>query len=292
MAVTSIWHVWSGETWDDDAEGARSYTELYRVTSNDPAESPQAIKAAVGGPGTAHPTDPTAFLRSRSASRSSESRLVWEVTLTYGFDPKDPDDPVDNPLNEPTKYRWTAGAYTKPTIKDRNDDAVVNSAGDYFDPPPEVEEPRWSVNVQKNVASVPLAVLTYAGRVNSAGFTVDGVSVLAEKAKIIALDISEYQEKNDIGYRVFTYTVEFREEGWGLEVLDQGYRIIDPADATKRVDILVDDEETPPGKQRPSVPVLLNGAGGKLANPSPTTAVFLTFPVHKTLDFTVLPGIS
>lgn len=287
MAILAANHVWSGESWEDDEEGPRGYQALYRVISNNPTESPLAVRAAVPSLRSAYPSDPAAYLVKRSATRSSESRLVWEVTLTYEFDPEDPEEPEESPLDEPPKFRWTAGQYTKPVIKDRDNEAIVNSAGDYFDPPPEIEDVRWTVNIQKNVASVPAAVLTYAGRVNESSFTVDGVSVLAEKARIVSLDIGELQEKNEINYRVFTCAIEFREEGWDLELLDQGYRI---KDGTDLKDILIADENG--DEQRPSSPVLLDGLGAELTDPSPETAVFLMFPVHKLLDFSVLPGIT
>lgn len=287
MAITAVQLIWSGPAFADDSEGVVGYTQTYRVYSNTALESAINVRAALPLPGAPYPGDPKATVKSRSADRPDNSRLVWDCTVQYEFDPEDPEDPEDNPLDEPIKFRWTAGLYTKAVIKDRDDKAIVNSAGDYFDPPPEIEEIRWSVNVQENVASVPLAILTYANRVNQNSFTIDGVTVDAEAAKVIALDISEFKEKNDIGYRTVTYTIEFREEGWDLEMLDQGFRI---KDAGELKDILVEDEDG--NENRPSAPVLLNGDGGKLTDPTPENAEFLTFPVHKLLDFAVLPGTT
>lgn len=287
MAVTSVTHVWSGETWSDDLTGEREYQGLYRVISNVPNENPQNVRSASGLPaiGSAFDTDPGAFARRRTARRLEESRLVWEVTVDYAN--LSLDAPPESPLDEPAKYRWTAGQYTRACIEDRNGDAVVNSAGDYFDPPPEVEDVRWSVNIQANVAEVPAAILNYAGAVNNAGFTVDGVSVDTGAAKIIGLDISELQERNDIEYRTITLVLEFRAEGYDLRLLDQGFRI---KDGTELKDILIEDEDGE--KNRPSSPVLLDGAGAVLEDPSPTTAEYLTFEVDKRLAFSVLPGIS
>lgn len=287
MAITAVQLVWSGPAFNDDVEGAVGYTETYRIYSNDVNESVVNVRNALPALGTPHDDDPKATVKSRSADRPDNSRLIWDGVVTYEFDPEDPDDPEDNPLDEPVKFRWGGSLYTKPVIKDRDGNATVNSAGDYFDPPPEIEVPSFQVNVQANVASVPLVVLTWAGRVNESSFTVDGVGVDAEAARIIALDIGEYQEKNDIGYRVFTYTIEFREEGWDLEMLDQGFRIKD-GDTLK--DILIEDEDGT--KNRPSAPVLLDGSGAKLTDPTPENAVYLTFPVYKLLDFSSLPGIS
>lgn len=287
MAITAVQLLWSGPAFSDDSEGSVGYTQTYRVYSNTPLESPVNVRAALPDIGTSYPGDFKATVKSRSADRPDTSRLVWDCTVNYEFDPEEPDDPEENPLDEPIKFRWTSELYTKPVIKDRDDKAIVNSAGDYFDPPPEAEESRWSVNVQANVAQVPLAVLTYPGRVNEFSFSVDGVDVDAEAARIIALDISEQKEKNDINYRTLTYTLEFREEGWDLEMLDQGFRI---KDAGELKDILVEDEDG--NKARPSAPVLLDGAGSQLTDPDPDNAEFLTFPVYKLLDYSELPGIT
>jgi hypothetical protein len=39
----------------------------------------------------------------------------------------------------------------------------------------------------------------------------------------------------------------------------------------------------------PSTPALLDGSGGVLSNPSPSTAVFKTFNAYKTRTFSSLP---
>ena len=41
-----------------------------------------------------------------------------------------------------------------------------------------------------------------------------------------------------------------------------------------------------------TTPVLLDGNGAVLANPSPATAVFANYQVYEEKDFTVLPGVS
>lgn len=293
MAVTNVDLVWSGETWDDTIEGQRAYRELYRVISNDPQESAQNVRGAAGIPalGAAFVSDAAAIAISRSASRLDTTRLVWEVTVEYEIPELEPTDP-DNPLNDPVRIRWTSSLERVPAFKDINDEAIVNSAGDYFDPPPEKDQAVWTINIQFNAAVVPAAIISYAGAVNSGAITIDGIAIATEQARMVGLDISEVQERNEISFRTVTLGVAVVDDGdpsldWDLSILDQGFRIKEEMELK---DILIPDEDG--NSQRPSSPVLLDGMGAKLTDPSPNSAVFLDFSVTQKLDFTVFPGIS
>lgn len=297
MTITDVELQWAGPAFSDDFEGSVGYTEHYRVYSNNPQESANAVRSALPAIGTGYGGDPDAIVKTRTADRIEESRLVWDCTVEYNFDPSDPNaaqeiGPEADPTEEFIKFRWTSQLYTKAVIKDRLGDAIVNSAGDYFDPPPEIEDVRWQVNVQANVTAVPLAVLDFAGAINDAAFTIDGVPVNEKAGRIIAIDISELKLKNEIFYRTFTYTVEFR-PSWDLELLDQGFRRSDyeggPDGGYGQVDILIPDEDG--NESRPSAPVLLDGFGQPLNNPSPDNAVFLDFEVYDQIDFSQLPGV-
>lgn len=288
MAIVSVDHVWSGETWDDDVTGPRGYQALYRVVSDDPLESPQSVRTAAGLPvlGDAFPTDVSAFVRRRKARRLDSTRLVWEVDIEYEFGLE------ALPENDPAIIRWTSSLERVPAIKDINGEAIVNSAGDYFDPPPEKDLPIWTISIQFNASSIPTAIISYAGSVNDGAITIDGMSVAAEQAKIVGLDIGERQERNDIEFRTITLSIAVADDGdsslnWDLSLLDQGFRI---KDGTDLKDILIEDEDG--NKNRPSCPVLLDGNGAKLTDPSPSTAVFMDYEVTQKLDFTVFPGIS
>jgi hypothetical protein len=289
MAIVSVDHVWSGETWSDDVTGPRGYEALYRVISNDPAESPQNVRAASGLPalGAAFATDASAFARRRRARRLDASRLVWEVTVTYEFGIEQP---PESPLDEPVKIRWTSSLERIPAIKDLDGEAIVNSAGDYFDPPPEKDAVGWTIVIQYNAATVPTGILGFAGAVNNAGITVDGISIATERCRVVGLDISEIQERNDIEYRTVTlslYALDPDEDGFDLSLLDQGFRI---KDGTDLKDILIEDEDG--NENRPSSPVLLDGSGAKLSDPSPSTAVFMDYEVTRKKDLSAFPGIT
>lgn len=292
MSITSVTEIWSGETWSDELSGAREYDKLYRVISDNPAESAATVRSAGGIPalGAAYGADAGAFCRSRSARRIDDSRLVWEVTAR--FSTIENEEPAD-PLSREPKIRWTSQMILKPVIRDLNGDACVNSAGDYFDPPLEQEFPRWIVNIQWNATVVPTGILSYVGAINSGAIVIDGVAIAAERARVVGIDISEVQVENETAFRSITIGVEVRhadDDPFDVEALDQGYRIVDPEDPSKRVDILIEDEDG--NSNRPSAPVLLDGSGGKLADPDPDNAVFITFETVPRADLTTFPGIG
>lgn len=225
MAILENNEVWRGESGSDVANGERKYVRKFQIISDDPNETFSAVRAVL--PTGAHPDDASAYVSERSWTRSEESRLVWDAEITYEFKLEDPAEP---PLDRAPKIRWSSSLIVKPVVKDINGNAVTNSAGDYFDPPPEAEFPRATATIQFNAAAVPVAILSYIGAVNAAAVTIDGVSIAAERARVVGLDIGEEDEENDEAFRAVTVVVECRDEedeSFDLNELDQGFRIRD-----------------------------------------------------------------
>lgn len=231
-----------------------------------------------------HPTMPLLLCRKLKWKQDRKSPLHSVVTADYSSEPlnQSDQDQEENPLSRRAKIRWNTAKYQKAIDRDVDGDAVVNSAGDYFDPPPQVDRSRWTATVQKNLASVPSWIIDYTDAVNDSPFTFQGLSVGTRVAKIMSIEISDQQVENDIPFFVFGYTLEFRPETWKLLVLDQGMRHIF---GTDRFQIL--DDRSPP---RPvTSPVCLDGEGQKLAEPDTENAVFLEFDAYEEKDFSVLP---
>jgi hypothetical protein len=292
MAITSVERVWSGETFSDELSGAREYEIQYRVHSNDPEELAVTVRnhPDIAAKGSAFEGDPEAICTGRRATRPDNSRLIWDVTAAFAVQ-ENPGQDNDNPLNDPVQIRWTSSLYTRPVIRDNDGDAIVNSAGDFFDPPPEKTFVMWTANIQFNVSARPAGIRAYAGAVNNDAITIDGDAIAARRARVMGLDITEYQYRNDIPFKTVTVAIDCLDDddpdGFDLVLLDQGFRT-KVAGVLK--DILIEDEDNE--WARPSSPVLLNGAGGQLGDPSPSSAVFLTFQVSKLRDLTYFPGVT
>ncbi len=226
MTITAVTEVWKGDTTSGSANGERDYTRHFRVYSDDVNESPVTVRLAL--PGGAHPNDASAYASKKSASRIDESRLIWDGEVEYQFKLQDPNtDAVE--LNP--KVRWTSSLAVISIARDLFGRPIVNSAGDYFDPPVEREITRLTANVQFNAVAPPVGLLDYSGAVNNAPISINGVDVVAERAKVTAIDIGEVQkDANDNEYQSVTFAVECRsadDDGFDLELLDQGFRIRD-----------------------------------------------------------------
>ncbi len=177
----------------------------------------------------------------RKVTQDDGAPRKWTIEAEYSSKPIKENESEENPLNRPARIRWRTANYRQAIWKDINDKAILNSAGDYFDPPVEVDRAYWTVSVSKNVADVPTFMLDYENAVNNAAITIGGVVIGQYEAKISDIEVSELKIEGDYQYFEFSYTLERRREKWiPLKVLDQGYRQIDPANSEKRIHIMDD----------------------------------------------------
>lgn len=281
MAVLTAKKIADGRGGDEEFRGnktVRSYTDVYRVVTNNFTDEAAVVRSILPQIGSVYSFDARAFLRRVSTSQSI-AKTVWIANLFYSTEFEVEPDPTD----DPARITWGFEKFQRAVFEDKDGKGIVNSAGDPFDPTVMIDDSRQIVTLRKNLGFVPSWILTYRDAVNLAAFTVDGVSVGARIGKIDDIQISEVQERNDIFYRALTLKIAMNPDTWDTKVLDQGFRKKDPSDGTKRNNIISDDG-TDPAK-----PVLLDGSGAVLANPTAATAVFLEFTILKEKDFSVLP---
>jgi hypothetical protein len=233
-----------------------------------------------------HPVLVGHLCRSIKVTQDNGAPRQWTIEAEYSSKPTKEDESEENPLNRPARIRWRTSNYQKAIWQDINSKAILNSAGDYFDPPVEVDRAYWTVSVSKNVADVPVWILDYENGVNNAAITIGGVVIGQHEAKLSDIEISELKIEGDYQYFEFSYTLERRREKWiPFKVLDQGLRFKSGSD---RKHIM--DQSTPP---RPvSSPRLLDGSGAVLSNPTPDNAVYRDFTVYYARNFSVLPGVT
>jgi hypothetical protein len=210
----------------------------------------------------------------------------WTIEATYSSKPIKDNQAEENPLNRPAQIEIETASYRRAIWQDIDGKATLNSAGDYFDPPIEIDVAYWTFRVKKNVADIPTWILDYENAVNNAAFTIRGLSVGQYEAKISNIRVGDLKIEGDYQYFEFTYQMERRREKWiPLKILDQGLRYKSEAN---RKHIM--DNSTPP---RPvSSPRLLDGAGNVLADPTPENAKYREFTVYYARNFSVLPGVT
>lgn len=260
--------------------GIRTYQRQFRLVTDSRSDGPYAIGSHASLPriGSVHPEDASAWCRELTVD-NDEPYVGWTVTANYSSERE----LSETPTSDPAVITWDSEQFQKPLIQDKDGDAVVNSAGDFFDPPAMMDDSRRVVTVQKNLTAVPAWILDYQDAVNSDSFSVDGVTIAIGTAKMQRVSVGAEDIRNGIAFRQVTFTMHLQRDGWDMQILDAGFRRIDPGDSTKRIAISLDDGT------EPATPALLDGSGGLLSNPTPANAVFKTFSVYKTRTFSSLP---
>lgn len=265
--------------------GRRTYSRTFKIDSDSKSDTAFDIGSVSGLPviGDAFPDDANAFCKRISVSCQAGYKY-WTVQCDY-------DDTYDNanttPSDDETQISWSSELFQRPAWKDKDGDAVLNSAGDPFNPPVMRDDHRTVCRIVKNASTVPTYVLTYPNAVNSTAFTIDGVTVAQRYAKISNVAVSEAKRRNGVVFRTVNIEMQIRNQTWDFEILDAGFRRLDPSDSSDRI-LIVNDDET-----LPTDPVLLDGSGAVLSDPDTTNAVFGTFRVYEELNFIgTIPGCT
>lgn len=291
MSVLAIYPIAPRSAESEGPDNSKA-TRRWRIDVSSKLDTEQTIKASGVLPSQYEPLPDNVFmtLRKLSLQHHSESPLSWVATGEYSSAPlsqkerEKQDNP--NPLNRSATRRWSTTQYKVPVEKDIEGNAVVNTAGDAYDPPPEKDSSHWSVTITKNVSSVPAFIIDYQDAINDDEIEIGGLTVPAKMAKIQAIEIGDLMEENNVSFYQFSYTIEFNKDTWVLSLLQQGLRQKKSGDATARLPC-VDDDDDPV-----TSPVLLDADGYQLADPQASSGVYVDHDVYEEKDFTVLPGIE
>ncbi len=292
MAVISFDEIHTGRDAEDEVDrrrGVRRYTRVFRVVTSTPYDEGSVVLAYGPGIGSVYgPEDMFAFCRRRKATNESFSKRIWIATYLYSTE----FEPQEDPLQDPAEITWETEWYEVPVWKDINGKCPTNSAGYPYDDPVLMKDgSRLTVTVRKNVANPPAWILSWSDCLNLYDFTIDGLAVSAECAKIHRVSISGVQTRNDIMYRVLTLAIAIRpskiilpgvEEAWMLTPEDTSFYQININNPSKRIPTIMDDGTYP------TKPLPLDGIGFQLADPSPDNIVFRHFDVYEKKNFGAL----
>lgn len=173
-----------------------------------------------------------AKLRLRSRE---DSPYLYDLEAEYESDASDGGGggPDTDPLDEPPEFEYTWVSY-KRFIDSGFDETIgtpnstqpqrlrpigfVNSAGEPFDPQPEIDDDRLVLTFSRNEATFnPRVAMAYANSVNA-----DPISG-AEAGQLLLKPIrASIAVKNGIWYWKKRYEIHFRWEGWDMRQLDHG----------------------------------------------------------------------
>lgn len=227
-----------------------------------------------------HPSNGFFTARKLDPKQMSQSPFAWMVTVQYSTEPlnEDEDEP-ENPLDKPLRVSWDSELSQTFTTKDRNDKPMLNSAGDPLEPI-EKDDVRWMIRLTKNFSSVPSWVANYVNKVNSSSVTIQGLTLEPRTCKVQSLRIGEMQVQNDVSFMEVSVEIAYKPDTWDAVRLDEGFHYLNGSSEPTKI-TLSDGSE-------PSEPVLLDGDGGILANPTPDNAHYLNYRVYEEADLNTL----
>lgn len=174
--------------------------------------------------------DSGALVRSITAKRDKKAPTKWTVIVTYKAVPPpgggDEDDDSETP---PTHFaimqdvNWGSENTQEEAIKDKDGNAVVNSAGDKFDPPLAFTIPILVLNISRNEprtggqAFAASKITTYVNFVNDSAFW----GFAQDKVLCTGISASPTEINGHKAWRV-TYTFKIKESTWEFEPLEYG----------------------------------------------------------------------
>ncbi|MGE0105122.1 MAG: hypothetical protein AB7G12_12805 [Thermoanaerobaculia bacterium] len=244
-----------------------------------------------------HPEDPTMTRRDLSIDPLPETPLAWEAIAHYSSAPIEDIESEINPLLRPMKVRISAHETERYTIVDREDRQMTTSAGEPFDPIV-IDDTRFLIECELNVAAIPSWFLSGKNRTNSNQFAINFVG----GPKQFAVDTCQFKpvgmtetisvEIDGVGtvnYATLRFNLDFREETWDYQPEDKGFWFIH---SNGDVYHIVWKDEF--GQwHKVDQPQYLDGSGGLLVGVNeevdPDEIVRLRFGVHKQMNFGAIP---
>lgn len=292
MSIISVEEMLGARSGGIDASWKRTYRRAWRVVTDTQWTGALAVRTSIpvslgnryqlkDDAGTVYEHDDAAFAMKVDASVDSaaEDDRTWTVTVDYG--PFDPTQFPENPIDQPLKISWGSNRFERTCDETAPDsdgatEAIVNSAGDYFDPPIAMDDSRPTLKIVRNEPTYdPHYAYLWKDTLNQDAW--NGFDPATVK---MVTPLGELQYNPLCGfYYTITYEFEINEDGWVRKVLDQGLRILDDTG---------DDQEQALDQKGQAVtsPVLLDGNGAKLA--SGDDPFYLEFKIYKEADYSVL----
>lgn len=304
MAVLYVEELFEGRGGKDTVDKKYEHARVFEVRTDDPADDEMTAGAASGLPrnGDEHPTNSAATMQNISCFNLPDDPTLWIVTCEYKTDldkdhakevagPNEAGESVENegavaeraenPLDRPAVYSVESEQTTEIAEYDWIGTEIVNSAGDPYDPPPQIEVSYPVISVEKNFpVGAPILDLgiqaLYYDCVNDDVWHGIDIGLL----RIVKIGTS-YNFENGVAFGRVKFQMKLKWKGWLLKIADAGFNYLtDGGTAKKRIDVEIGSGIFP------DQPTPLNGGGQPLAIGSPV--IFNEYQVYRTLSYNVL----
>lgn len=263
---------------DERTEKSRSFWLRLTATTDDAS----AIQSSgyVPVPGDFHPTQSTLRVSHITVQRAAGQLWKWTAHYRNQFTTEQQERAtVPNPLDRNIVWDIAPQTGQRPVQKNISGRALLNSARDVQLPLHEVPRSTALINGRKNCSRIPDWYWDLTDYINTEAFYIAQYDRTAPPKTLLFRPgpVSTAKTENGFLYMVVHFSLESREH-WQYRRLDQGYYMLDENDSGTKKRILVDGEW-------PSEPVLLDGGGMPLDDPSIDTAYELEDDVIETRSF-------
>ena len=234
-----------------------------------------------------HPSNP--FFTVRNVKLSVYKGLIWKCVANYSTRPLTQEEQEQqtepNPIFRQVKISWRSEQRSKVITKDRSGNPVINTAGDPFDPPPEMPWDTLVFHFRLNSAVPPFWVDEYLNSVNDAAINILGRPIPAGYAKFQNPSGGDQEQENGVFYYPVEWDISVDVQTWQLEILNAGMRHKPTAEAEPVACVDADKKEV-------TAPWPLDEAGKQITEPTISNVVVKQFDVYTPLNYSLLPGVN
>lgn len=219
----------SGRTGSADDKLVRNYEEVWALLMTTPYDDPWVVLNTPGIPQRYQPYTSDGFARCINAScqlagDDNGTGTLWDVTCRYSTKYDVAQQP-ENPVNRPPRFSLSLAHFSTPAVRDNGlvsgtRQAILNYAGDVYNPPPELDDSRMTLVARRNEAVLPFAAMNlYKDAVNSDAW--NGCD--PRTVKLFNVSCGEVQYESGYQFYEVQYEFQYNPDTWDLRLLEHGY---------------------------------------------------------------------
>lgn len=259
MAVIKLAEVPNGRTraevLNSDPPEIRYGRRFIAVTDDKTDHEPDILThGSCPQPFDAHPDDPFAKLINRKAELIPDTLHGWYIVAEYSTNWREPETEDDPSMFRDRVTIGTSHVQQPLYFDAETGDAILNTAGDPFDPPLMVDYALTTFQIEKNVLTKPAWLLSLRNTVNDAAITIRGVNIGIKEARLTDVTITDKLYHNLIPYFTVGLSIEADARTQLARVLNDGLFEINASTGKKQRIRFAGDEVAHP------VPLDSNGA--------------------------------
>lgn len=203
-----------------------------------------------------------------------------------------------SPVDRRVKITRSFDKVDRPLWKDRNEEAILNSASDPFLEPVVVGRSMSVINISCNLLEDPAWLDDLADKINADTVTVRGRTYEPGTLMFEPGDCSDEVTETDTPYYQVSFRLLVDKRGWKERRYQNGLNEITADGVKRRIRIPYKDEAGDPipyddeRRQDTADVQLLDDNGRFLEDAEPSTAVEKEFEVYEEAPFSGLPGVT